>query len=152
MPRALASRSSHAASVSHDSDHAPEAVGRTAEIVRLPVARMPSRDAFLRAFARLVWATYPAASQWGVCERAASEVGGSADTWERIVGEKTQRPDAYLVEAVKRRAFELGLPIPHELLTLIEIRSPTATPKTHGAAAVPLPTSSRAGASLFDGT
>ena len=98
-------------------DHATVAGGRTAEIVRLPVVTMPPRRAYLTAFARLVWATYPAASQWGVCERAARETrAGSPDTWERIITAKTQKPDAYLVDSVKRDAHQRGVKIPAELM------------------------------------
>lgn len=112
MSRALASSPPVALA-----DHAPVTTRKSAEIVRLPVAKMPPRQAYLSAFARLVWATYPAASQWGVCERAARETcAGSPDTWERIISAKTQKPDAYLVDTVKRDAHQRGVKIPVELM------------------------------------
>jgi hypothetical protein len=118
--RAPALRSSPAQSVYHDADHAPDLVGKSAQIARLPVIKMPPRQAYLTAFARLVWATYPASSQWGVCERAAREtMAGSPDTWERIITAKTQKPDAYLVDSVKRAAYLRGVKIPAELMVAL---------------------------------
>ena len=98
-------------------NHNPDELRISAEIVQLPVAPKPSRQEYLRAFAQLVWATYPAASQSGVCERAARETrAGSPDTWDRIINQKTQKPDAYLVDSVKRDAFVRKVKIPKALM------------------------------------
>ncbi len=143
MSRALASRSSLAPPV----EHGPDKLGTSAEIVRFPAAKMPTREAYLRAFARLVWATFPASSQWGVCERAARETrAGSPDTWERIISAKTQKPDAYLVDTVKRRALELGIAIPAELALALPAR--VSSPRGQ----LPPPVARPVAAPSFDGT
>ena len=96
--------------------HAPEPLGKAAEILTFPKAKLPAQvEDFGKACAKMIWATFPGRSQWDVCQQAAMHLGTSPDTIERILSGKTKHPDPRLMFAVlpiyqakHGRGFDIG--------------------------------------------
>lgn len=79
-------------------------------------ANFTTAEAYRRACAALIWATFEGSSQNAKCERAARETGvASADTFARILGDETARIDARLMHIVKIIAHRRRVHIPREL-------------------------------------
>ena len=89
---------------------------KTAEIAIFPKAKIPAQVVdFDKACARLVSATFPAASQSAICRLAREATGASEDTFERILGCKTKHIDMKLMfvvlamhQAKTGNAFPIG--------------------------------------------
>ena len=89
---------------------------KSAEIAAFPKSKLPPVSDYARACAALIWNTFPAPSQHGVCARAARETGiAAADTFDRIVSGKTAHIDGYLMRCVMVIAAARGIRIPAEL-------------------------------------
>lgn len=105
-----------ASPVSHTEMVNAEPCSKTAAIVAFPKIKLPPLCDVSRECARLIWSTFPAASQRAVCQRAARETGaGSADTFHRIISGETKRPDFYVMQCVQIVAASRGVAIPPAL-------------------------------------
>lgn len=95
-------------------------IRETAEIAAFPKSRLPHVDDYAKACAALIWVTFRASSQWAVAERAERETGlASADTFERILGQRTHKIDGYLMQCVLAVAHHRGVAIPAALAVRI---------------------------------
>lgn len=99
-------------SVNHDTN----GIRSSAQKLTFPKTKLPPLPDYARACADLIWRTFPASSLHAVCERAARETGaGCTDTFARILGGYTKRPDGYLMQCVMIVAASRGVAIPPAL-------------------------------------
>ena len=99
-------------SVNHDTN----GICSSAEKLTFPKTKLPPLPDYARACADLIWRTFPGPSLHAVCERAARETGaGCTDTFARILGGYTKRPDGYLMQCVMIVAASRGVTVPAAL-------------------------------------
>ena len=87
-----------------------------AENASFPKTKLPPLPDYARACADLIWRTFPGPSLNAVCDRAERETGAaSSDTFARIVGGHTKKPDGHLMKCVEIIAASRGVDIPAAL-------------------------------------
>lgn len=97
-------------------NHAANGIRNVAEKLTFPKTKLPPLPDYARACADLIWRTFPGPSLHAVCERAARETGaGCVDTFARILGGNTKRPDGYIMQCVLIIAASRGVAIPAAL-------------------------------------
>ena len=108
-----ASRSPLLSGVNHDMEAFRKSAGKC---VPFPKSCLPPPDDFRAACADLIWRTFRKGSVNANAIEAARTVGGSPDTFARIMDPVgTTRIDFRLMVGVMRIASDRNIPIPHEL-------------------------------------
>ncbi len=88
---------------------------KSGKIYAFPKSKLPPLPDYARACAALIWATFPAPSQHGVCVAASMATGASPNTFDRILSGATKKPDGYLMQCVQIIAASRGVAIPPAL-------------------------------------